>query len=253
MKNLTEIIRVGEKNNYNFTDKEYHELSKYAKPNREFFVNSNSKVKIVDNIPSIITINPDLDKFIEPRGDLSRVKACRVKVLLSSIDKVNKTMDSAIKYCNKNNIPALLTFQRFRSKASLAKFTGVILTGNAKDDKNSIQDSGYVYNSGYYRPTKSTQEFLIHLSGINNAQVCDKAGTGCPDCMLCSKLTHDITDCKISSLNLSVSGKKDSNGRRGLCKFNCPDCWAKIVTYGKSPACDKIIQNRKQRGEISHI
>jgi hypothetical protein len=38
-----------------------------------------------------------------------------------------------------------------------------------------------------------------------------------------------------------------------LCPHSCPDCWAKIVTFGKSPLTDTIKANRKQKGQLKHI
>jgi hypothetical protein len=145
---------------------------------------------------------------------------------------------------------------RFKSKKTLSKYTGIKLSGNAKKDKEAIEAFGYIYNKGYYRPTKKTQTELTEFAkfySVDTMALCDAKGTGCPDCGNCASLNGFAKETPVASLNLSVSGIKDENGKQGLCPFNCPDCWAKIVTYGKSPSCDTVKANRKQKGELNHI
>ena len=56
---MVTIIRVGEKNNFNQTEKEFQELRKYEKKGL-LFTNSNSFNAIDSRLPSFITINPYL-------------------------------------------------------------------------------------------------------------------------------------------------------------------------------------------------
>lgn len=233
------VIRVGEKNNYCFTPKEEKELKKYEGKGL-LFVNSNSFPKITKTYPSFITVNPYLKTELL-KGDLSNVKALRVKVWLTEGD-LNIDCASTLAYADQFDIPVLLTFQRFISKSSMEKY-------NADKDY-------YTHSSGYYRPNKKAQNLMYHLSlkwvRSWNVYLCDSKGKGCPACMNCSKLAYGIKRAELKSLNLSISGKKDKRGKQGLCKYNCPDCWAKRVTFSFRPQCDKIITNRKQTGKFTH-
>jgi len=118
MAKVNQIVRVGEKNNFNFTAKEKESLETFKKDGRAFFVNSNSKVSIDADFKSIVTINPDL-VFEEPKGDLSNVSAFRVK-LFKTLDRdyTGEQMD-CLDFCT--TAPALVTFMRFKSKKTLAK------------------------------------------------------------------------------------------------------------------------------------
>jgi hypothetical protein len=68
--------------------------------------------------------------------------------------------------------------------------------------------------------------------------------------MNCASLTCGSADVDIASLNLSSSG---------VCKFNCPSCYAKtmqrfLVACENNPiAYDVIKKNRKQSGKTKHI
>ena len=79
--------------------------------------------------------------------------------------------------------------------------------------------------------------------------ICDRIGVGCGGCKLCTMLTSGA-ESKLSSINLSTSG---------ICKFNCPDCFAKTlqhfsVAMGYNPIVyDKIKANSKQAGKTEHI
>jgi hypothetical protein len=234
------IIRVGEKNNFNMTENEFSELKQYEQKG-QMFVNSNSFNKIDSRLPSIITINPYMT-FQKPIGDLSKVKAFRIKMWISDFTDYTAGQIEALEFADSHNIPVLLTFMRFRSKKTFQKYS------NAK--------AFYVWNKNYYRPTKRTQKILklIAKRHAKKVRICDEKGTGCKDCMNCTDLTYGITeDVTIKALNLSMSGVKDNKGNKGLCKYNCPDCWAKIVTYGKRPACDKLITNLKIQGKVNHV
>lgn len=248
MKNSNVVIRVGEKNNFNHTEKELQELKKYEDKGN-IFVNSNSFQAITSVYPSIVTINPYMT-FEPIKGDLTNIKAVRIKVFNTGIHEMMVEQEKCIAFCVENNLPMLLTFMRYRSKKNALKYSG-------ENFKN-----WYVWEKNYFRPTteykqellewvKSEVEFLKgDLSLINQ---CDSSGNGCPECMNCAILTYGKKDATIKALNLSISGIKDKNGRQGLCPFQCPDCFAKIVTFGKRPQCDKLITNKKISGELKHI
>jgi hypothetical protein len=247
---IQEVVRVGEKNNFNQTAAEYDALKGYEKPGRAFFVNSNALTPIKSTLPAFVTLAPYLSTFEPPRGDLSTVKAYRIKLIRTARPEVEKALNQALDFAAAAGVPALITFMRFRSKKTAADFIG------CAPDTAAIKAAGYVFNAGYYRPTPATQKALEDWARGRGGRVeiCDKKGKGCPSCGLCAALSYGLKkSVPVESLNLSISGVEDSNGRRGLCPFNCPDCWAKIVTYGKAPACDRITQNRKQKGQTSHI
>lgn len=238
------VIRVGEKNNFNQTEKEFAALKPFEKSGL-IFVNSNSFTEIKNTYPAIVTVNPYM-VFTAIRGDLSNVKACRIKVFRTDILKFSNEQINAIQFCVENNLPILLTYMRYRSKNTAEQFSGENFRSFYKWEKN------------YFRPTNSTKENLfqwvkqaVRIFGGNDSLVneCDSKGNGCPACGNCHKLTYGIENAEIKALNLSISGIEDKHGKKGLCPFSCPDCFAKIVTYGKSPACDRLITNKKIDGK----
>lgn len=235
------IIRVGEKNNFNQTKKEFKELEKYQDKGN-IFVNSNAFTTIKPLYPSIVTINPYME-FIPLKGDLSNVKAVRLKVFRSSIQKYQIELIKCIEFCQKNNLKILLTYMRYRSKKTVIKYSG-----------EDFKKLGYEWKGNYYRPNHETKTFLYNyvLKSTPKKLVyqCDSKGKGCPDCMNCTYLTYGTKKAQIKALNLSISGIKDKAGKRGICPYKCPDCFAKVVTFGKRPQCDKLIFNKKIQGKI---
>lgn len=240
------LIRCGEKNNFNFTATEIEQLKGFASKG-DIFVNSNSFVNITAEFPAIITINPYL-RFVEPSGDLSNVKAYRLKWVCGSNKRTNDEQEEALLWAISQNVPVLITFMRFKSYMSLEKYA----------DK-----SAYKNNAGWLRPTQANRYLdLAHIHRlienefspdmVDLVYTCDMSGHGCPDCNNCIRLVVGddlVDDYEIKSLNLSTSG--DS----GKCIFNCPDCWAKNIlkiVKNQTPRCNVLFANRKQKGEISH-
>lgn len=240
------LIRCGEKNNFNFTAAEIDQLKGFAKKG-EIFVNSNSLVNITGDFPAIITINPYL-KFAEPCGDLSNVKACRIKWVCSANEYTHNEQRDALLWAVSRNVPVLLTFMRFKSYVSLHKYA---------------HKEAYVSNSGWLRPTKkdrvSALEYVMStvsdMFGDTTGDLiytCDMEGHGCPSCNNCIRLIvgdGNVNKYDIKSLNLSSSGDK------GRCIFNCPDCWAKSIlkiVKNQTPRCDVLFANRKQKGLLAH-
>jgi len=171
---ITEVVRVGEKNNFNMTKREFKELKKHGKVGRDFFINSNSKKIIKPGLPSIITINPNLEKFVEPRGVLSDVVAYRIKVVWGQNDRVNGAQLQAMRWVAKQKAPALITYMRFKSRKALQKYSGI--------------ESAYQHDHGYFRPVPSIQKELqvqAFAHTHDNYRVCDaKPGatfSGCSD------------------------------------------------------------------------
>ena len=232
------IIRVGEKNNFNHTREEYKALEKYSNKGK-IFVNSNSFTRIDNKLPSFVTLNPYLI-FTRPTGKLDNVKAFRVKMFVSENKALMGEQIKALKYANKKGIPVLITFMRFRRNSTMRQF--------------SCNKTDYFLSPPYYRPTQKTKNTLKLLAHSYSSDVhyCDDKGKGCPDCMNCSKLSYGLKKAEIKALNLSCSGIADRHGNKGICPFSCPDCFAKDCTRGRRPACDRLIVNRKMKGEIVH-
>lgn len=240
------LIRCGEKNNFNFTEAEFAQLKGFADKGT-IFVNSNSFVTITADFPAIITINPYL-QFVEPTGDLTSVRACRLKWVCCAGMYYNQEQRKALKWSIEHNIPVLITFMRFKSYASLNKYAN---------------RSGYVNNAGWMRPTMSQRvhelddilDTVRTLYGSDASELvytCDMSGHGCPSCNNCIRLIvgdDNVDKYEVKSLNLS------SSGDNGKCIFNCPDCWAKSIlkmSKNQTPRCNVLFANRKQKGQISH-
>jgi hypothetical protein len=189
-------------------------------------------------------------KFNALKGDLSNVKAVRLKVFSTGLWEYCDEQIDCIQFCVENNLPILLTYMRYWRSETAVKYSGEKFK------------SWYKHEKGYFRPTKQTKANLKEwvLSEIDHFEgddkllyECDGSGGGCPDCMNCTFLTYGNRTDTIKALNLSMSGKLDRYDRKGECIFDCPDCFAKRVTMGKRPQCDKLITNRKITGEIKNI
>lgn len=229
------VLRVGVYNNYNFTEEENKVVKLKQEEGYLPFVNSNSFVRIKNDFPSIITVNPYLTSFVEPRGDLDNIKACRLKVYSGANQIVNREFVKAIDWCIRNKIPVLITFMRFRSKKSLEEY---VFESSYKD---------YTFNKGYYRITKEAKTQLIkdikRWTNIPKKLMyyCDLAEEGCPACGNCARLTYN-KKAEVESLTLSCSGDK------GKCIFDCPDCWAKNIGKFIKFKYDSVTKNSKQKG-----
>lgn len=234
---MQKIIRVGVMNNFNFTEEEIKALKPFEKQGK-LFVNSNSFVTITADYPSIVTVNPYL-RFVEPQGDLSNVKACRVKVC-SLFDEETKT---AINWSIFHNIPVLITFQRWSSVSSAKKFM-----------TEAELRTAYEYNKGWFRIKPEYQKNLEKMinefasSVIENGRrfvyFCDKAHKGCPSCNNCIRLTYGaraVKDSEVYGLNLNCFNN-------GKCPFHCPDCFAKRLLMGQAPKTNIVYRNNKQKG-----
>jgi hypothetical protein len=237
------FIRVGEKNNFNHQNAEFSKLKGFEKLGK-IFLNSNSFTDIKSNYPAIVTINPYLIfNPLSEKSDLKNIKAFRIKVFCSNNPYYMQQQRDCFAYAKRLNIPVLVTFFRARSKKTAEKF--------------NLQLSNYEYKGNYFRLTEASKKVhisnIIAFSGLKKGLInfCDLSGNGCPSCNNCTRLTYNKIG-TIKALNLSISGVNDKNNKRGICPFNCPDCWAKIVTFKKSPACDKLIDNKKITGNLNN-
>lgn len=236
-KQMKQVLRVGVMNNFDMTEKEFNALKEYERDDRIIFVNSNSFTEIKPNYPSFVTLNPYL-KFQEPKGDLSNVKAFRIKMWFTEDLDWDYHIAKSIAFAIGNKIPILITFMRFRTEKSLNQYKAI--------------KSYYVWDHGWWRPRKEYKE-AVRDYFKDNVYYCDFDGTGCPSCMNCVKLIvpkDDYDYYSIASLDLKESGND------GVCKYNCPDCFAKKClnrTKNKKPALNQIKYNRKQLGKMIHV
>lgn len=236
---MKKIIRVGVMNNFNFTQKEIEACKRFEQYGK-LFVNSNSFVTIRSDYPSFITINPYL-RFVEPQGDLSNVKACRIKIVLNGTPNQYRDTLKAFEYCFNNNIPALITWMRFWKFDTLRKY--VLQPYN----------SHYSFRYGYFRPDDNAKaEYLKFLKKKYSdykglIKECSGNCLTCRNCIRLSYGSHYLASYEICSLNLSCSGDN------GNCIFSCPDCFAKRLAQRNGSICvDKIIKNAKQRGKANY-
>jgi len=218
---MQQVLRVATFNNFNFTTPEFLQLDEILDryPEYDVFVNSNSKAKVRGGYRAFLCVNPDLNEFIEPRGDLELIKAVRVKYVADAKPVVGKAFNKCVKWAYKHEIPILITYMRFRKRETLQRFT----KGNP---------GYYSWQKNYFRQTirKTFDLDLFHY--------CDIMEKGCPSCKNCAKIPFGYKDADIFSLNLSSSGS---------CPYNCPDCYVQTFKWVKI-SYDKILQNTKQLG-----
>jgi hypothetical protein len=117
--------------------------------------------------------------------------------------------------------------------------------------KNWTSLEHYSFNHNRFRLSgRALEEIKSFVDSFDKGKVflCDRVGGGCGTCKLCVMLTVGI-NMKLSSINLSSSG---------ICKFNCPDCYAKTMqnmsrAFGYQPIIyDKVKANSKQAGISKH-
>lgn len=237
------VVRVAVNNNFNCTSLEYRHLDALSKENPEsyFFTNSNIKTPKLINInnhdyKAVITINPDLvvqDNMVRRLYDITSDKVAFVRVkyipgwisILNLIERVSLTHK------------VVLTMQRFNSIKSISQYV---------PDFRKY----YTHSDNRFRLNEeSFRHITSYTDTLKNVYICDRAGIGCEGCGLCSILTVG-EDLPIHSLNLSTSG---------LCKYNCPDCYAKTMqnflkkTNRPEIHYDWIHKNSKQSGKTKHI
>lgn len=240
---VKKVVRVAVNNNFNCTTKEFKQLDTLQKkyPNYSFFLNSNIRTPKLLNLndhpyQAVITINPDIyirNKDVERLSGLhrDRVAFIRVKYMPGYKESVE-----LIQKLSEDDYKVVVTAQRFNGKKGLYKY--------------APNRDAYKWSHNRYRLTNDAmQELKGILATMPNAYICDERGLGCQGCGHCSTLT--LGELKpLASLNLSTSG---------LCKYNCPDCYAKTMQkmtrdFGYTEMItDKIRANTKQAGRTEHI
>jgi hypothetical protein len=240
---LQRVVRVATNNNFNCTKKEFEQLDGFnkANPDSTFFINSNintPELLAVNDHPykTVVTVNPTLlirkecvDRLY--KLDPKKVAFVRVKYIPRH-PEINKLITRLAKDC----YAVVVTVQRWNGRESLLNWTEL---------------EHYTHTHNRYRLSgtalKELQDFVDSVPG--KVFVCDRVGVGCKGCKLCVMLTSG-TSSELSSINLSSSG---------LCKFNCPDCFAKTLQHfsmamGYQPIVyDRIKANSKQNGRSQHI
>ena len=224
VKEKMKVLRVDTFTNFNYTDKEFKQLEKIEQSNQDYkiFVNSNSFNELSGKYPIVVTINPHLTKFVEPKGDLDMVRAARIKYICDPKPEVKKAFEDAVAWCKSNRVPILITYMRFRKLETLKKYCR--------------SKFNYIWAKNYFR------QGIKKKWDDPNFHYCDAKEKGCPECMNCAKLTYFDSNAEVYSTNLSSSG---------MCKFNCPDCYVKTISqWHHGTICfDKINQNTKQKGK----
>jgi hypothetical protein len=223
------VVRVGVMNNYNFTLEETQQLRGFEKayPYHKYFINSNILTYglcCIDHksTPKVITFNPnitwtakEMDIYLYLKRAENNLSFLRYKYVYG--DTCQPSLHKIITH------PIVYTMQRFKSKKTLHEYV-------APEHHNKYIR---VNNKGWY---KLDPKYYPKLN--ENEYICDEKGLGCTECKLCSTLTFK-QDLPIYSLNLSSSG---------LCKYNCPDCFAKCSEKQYNTIrYDDIYQNSKQR------
>lgn len=241
---INRVVRVAVNTNFYCTKPEWKQLDKLNEKHSEstFFVNCNintpNLVTINDhNYKAVITANPNfsishksLQRFY--RIDQEKIAFVRVKYIPTMQE--NKDL---IKTLADKGYTVVITAQRWNGRKSLIKYT---------------EKEHYVWSHNRFRLNKKAMEklcsFADNLSDMK-VFICDRIGGGCSTCKLCSFLPAGY-DLKIASVDLSNSG---------ICRFNCPDCYAHTmqtmaVGMGNNPIIfDKIRANTKQSGRSDHI
>jgi len=241
------VVRVAVNNNFNCTKPEWLQLDMFSSlhPDKTFFVNSNIHTPDLvsiskHNYKAVITANPNI-LIDDPYVLIHKLKVIQKNVAFVRVKYVpgyTPALD-LIDNLSECGFNVVITLQRFNKKFNISKFA----------------------NPKHYQFTHSRWRLKNPKPIINRAKnsrkhglnvfICDQAGLGCQGCGLCAKLTTGSSeDVSIKTLNLSTSG---------LCKFNCPDCYAKTmqkfcIGTGHNPiSYDNIHANCKQAGKTKHI
>ena len=240
---LKKVVRVAVTNNFNCTRAEFRQLKQMelANPDSIFFVNCNintpNLLQINENTyKAVLTINPTFTINPESISRLYKINKdkiafVRVKYLPARPEHIKLVKDLA-----KDNYAVVVTTQRWNGLKTLQLYT----------DKKY-----YTWEHNRFRLSgEALKEVTEFVDSFKNEKVflCDRVGGGCGTCKLCVMLTAG-QNLKLASVNLSSSG---------VCKFNCPDCYAKrmqelSLMWGNKPIqYDQIKANAKQAGSLQH-
>jgi hypothetical protein len=206
-----------------------------------FFINSNINtrdlVRVNENpYKVVITINPTLKVFEKNITRLKMIDKDKVAFVRVKYIPDRPEIKDLIQRLVKDDYAVVVTNQRWNGLETLNKHT---------DRKY------YTWSHNRFRLSgEALNEVTELVDSFDDKKVflCDRVGGGCGTCKLCIMLTAGI-NLKLASINLSSSG---------LCKFNCPDCYAKTmqnmaVGMGNSAIIfDKVKANTKQSGKSQH-
>lgn len=239
-----EVVRVATNNNFNCTEREFKQLDEFVKknPHRYFFINSNIKTRSLLNIndhpyDAVITVNPDIRVVRSQVDRLYRVDPAKIAFTRVKYIPGPREILDLIDELHDKDYTVVVTMQRFNSIKSASKYVP------------DYRDH-YEFSHKRFRLTPEAQGKLEeYTDSKDKVYICDRAGKGCLGCGLCSTLTAGPR-LPIKSLNLSSSG---------ICKFRCPDCYARTM-QNFLRACeqppirfDTIKANKKQDGSLKHI
>ena len=242
---LKKVVRVATNNNFNCTNKEFKQLDELniANPGAMFFINSNINtpelLKINDHpYKVVVTLNPSLIVRKENLDKLHQINKSKVAFVRVKYIPDHPEINKLITRLVKDDYAVVVTVQRWNGIEALLNYT-------------KLEHYSFTHNrfrlSG--EALKELQEFVDSFGDDKKVFLCDRVGCGCKGCKLCTMLTAGI-DCELDSINLSSSG---------ICKFNCPDCYAKTMqamsrAFGYQPIIyDRIKANSKQAGHTTHI
>lgn len=221
------ILRIGVMTNFGFTEPELAQARIWRERGWLPLLNTNAKTAVTsDEFPVFLTVNPDVDAFVEPTGKLGNLAAVRVKLVSSYSAAILGVADRAFMWAAQRHVPVLLTMMRFKSRATIARFYGV--------------PEDYEWRESWFRLRASAKERLIKWAGQAGLWVCDAQEEGCPGCRNCAWLSYQ-QDVPVYGMDLSASGH---------CPYSCPDCWAKFLVKrsGGRIGFDSPKQNTKQKG-----
>jgi len=241
---LKKVVRVATNNNFNCTLKEFRQLHEIelSHPDSTFFINSNINtpelLRINDHpYKVVVTINPTLIVRQENIDRLHQIDKDKVAFIRVKYIPEHTEINELIKSLVKEDYAVVITVQRWNSIESLRNYTKL---------------EYYTHHHNRFRLSGGALEKLqsfVDSFDTEKVFLCDRVGGGCGSCKICVMLTAG-QNLKLTSINLSSSG---------VCKFNCPDCFAKTlqhfsVALGHQPiAYDIIKANLKQSGNTKHI
>lgn len=239
---VNRVVRVAVSNNFNCTKPEWKQLDKMAEknPSSVFFINCNintPRLEAINDHPyqAVITANPNL------------------KVNLKAVARLDEINPDKIAFVRVKYVPDMAGQKELISDLSERGLTVVITNQRWNGLKSMLQHTSkdyYIWSHNRFRLNDAAQaDIQSFADDLPRVFVCDRVGAGCGSCRLCSFLPTGM-NLKIASVNLSSSG---------LCRYNCPDCYAKTMqefcrNFGNPPIrFDHIKANTKQAGRTVHI
>lgn len=218
------VLRVASFTNFNHTKEEADEVldilaNEY--PNALPFVNTCSGDRLmVADWPIIITGNPWLEEFVPPSKKdpgFKKIAAVRLKYVHGAVPEIRAAFEEGLRWCNKNDIPALITMMRFsrismmyryvedptknygdggqfraRSDRPFTRAMAMQLPEKPLDAKKKKERVLRAMDSGtrFYLPYVPPWSQFKRLIRKELYFVCDGKLRGCPWCQNCNWLTY---------------------------------------------------------------